>query len=59
MSKIYLEVYVRKPTGTAWNRVKFTDEEFEQLSDFMQNLFPGEEGYNFLLEEEDYKITQS
>ena len=58
MTKIYLEVYVRKSTGLNWNRVKFDDDQFEQLTDFMEEMFPGEEGFNFTLEEEDYKIKE-
>lgn len=59
MTKIYLEVYVRKPTGLNWNRVKFNDVQFEELTEFMQEMFPGKEGFNFILEEEDYKIKEA
>ena len=57
MTKIYIEVYVRKPTGLYWHRVKFNDEQFEQLTEFMQEMFPGEEGFDFPLEAEDFKIN--
>lgn len=58
MTKIFTELYVRKPTGTAWNRVIFNEEQFEELTDFLQEMFPGKEGFEFPLENGDYQIKE-
>ena len=56
--KLFTELYIRKATDTYWSRVQFDDEQFEELSDFLFEMFPHENGLDidFVCDNSFFKI---